>query len=76
MRLTRIAPGFLEILTMITVCVDELTGAALDWAVAKCEGLQPMHHFTFDKGHHIVPHPYYEDYDFGFTPLRMEPKAC
>ena len=22
---------------MITVCVSELTGAALDWAVAKCE---------------------------------------
>ena len=24
---------------MITVCVSELTGAALDWAVAKCEGV-------------------------------------
>jgi hypothetical protein len=37
MRPTRIAPGLLEILTMITVCVNELTGAALDWAVTKIE---------------------------------------
>ena len=39
---------------------QELIGAALDWAVAKCEGLQPLHH--------IIPHPYYEGFDFGFTP--------
>lgn len=47
---------------------SELTGAALDWAVAKCEDLQPLHHYTFAKGHHIVPHPWYEGYDFGFAP--------
>lgn len=50
------------------VKTNELIGAALDWAVAKCMNLQSMHHYTFQKGHHVVPHPYYEGYDFGFFP--------
>jgi hypothetical protein len=30
---------------------SELTGAQLDWAVAKCEGLNPILSNSFDKGY-------------------------
>lgn len=53
---------------MKTVKIDEASETQLDWLVAQCKNLQPLHHYTFGKGHHIVPHPYYEGYDFGFTP--------
>ena len=43
--------------------VSETTNIQLDWLVAKCEDLQPLHNYSV-----TVPHPYYEDYDFGFTP--------
>ena len=47
---------------------SELIDLALDWAVAKCEGLQPLIHYNFQKGRHVVPHPYYEGFDYGFFP--------
>lgn len=53
---------------MKTIKVSEASNVQLDWLVAKCENLQPLRHHTLAKGSHIVPHPYYEDYDFGFTP--------
>jgi hypothetical protein len=30
---------------------NELTGAALDWAVAQCEGLNPILGSSFERGH-------------------------
>ncbi len=50
------------------VRTSELIDWALDWAAAKADGLTPLHHFSPAKGHHVVPHPYYEGYNFGFTP--------
>lgn len=48
--------------------VSEATPLQLDWLVAKCENLQPMYLYTFQNGRHIVHHPYYEGYDYGFFP--------
>ena len=55
---------------MITVCVDELTGTALDWAVAKCEGVE----FTYEEhpAHELIVFQYSTDWAQGGPIIERE----
>lgn len=53
---------------MAKVEIAYLIGDPLDWAVAQVKGLQPIEDIDILRGHRILPHPYYEGYDYGFNP--------
>lgn len=46
----------------VTIETKDLTGAALDWAVAKAEGELPMHIRASE------PHLWNEDHSYGYSP--------